>query len=341
MSGKLIYVYLSGAHRTLPGAEVAAIAEAEGIDARVVLELDQLLVLYADPELTEFLRLRSAYSRRVGRVLWLGRLEDVRDGVAEAVEKLRQLGVESARVEYRHLGGMEKERVYESIMGFLRESGLKPSREAETSLDVILSREVAVVGLRDYEIRLKDFFGRWAHRRPVYMPGSLNPDVSRLFVNLSRASVRRGTVFYDPFCGVGGFLLEACSMGLRYVGSDISERSVEGALRNLEDYGCPPDVLLADACRMPVHRVDAIGTDMPYGRQSKPLGAGVGDLVRCLLENSESVLRRGSYLVFAQSSELEEHVNRVVSELDFELVEVHRSWVHGSLTRNIYVLRRR
>ncbi len=341
MGEELIYVYLSGVHKTIPKAEVVAVAEAEGVDARIVLELDQLLVLYADPELAELLKLRSAYSRRIGRVLWLGRLEEVGGGISEVAEKLRRLGVESVRVDYRHLGGVEKERVYESVMRLIRESELRLAKGSARSLDVILSREIAVIGLRDYDVRLREFFERWSHRRPVYLPGALNPDISRVFVNLSRASVRRGTVFYDPFCGVGGFLLEACFMGLKYAGSDVSERSVEGALRNLESYGCPPEVFLADACRMPVHEVDAIGTDMPYGRQTKPLGTDVRDLVKCLLENSESALRRGSYLVFAQSSELEEYVNRAIERSGFELVEVHRDWVHGSLTRNIYVLRRR
>lgn len=341
MSENLIYVYLSGIHKTLPKAEVVAIAEAEEVYAKTVLELDQLLVIYASSDLVELLKLRSAYSRRIGRVLWLGRLEGIKEGILEAVEKLRSREIKSVKMEFRSLRGLEKGKDYRDIVRLLTESGLRLSRESANALDIISSQEVAVVGLRTYEIRLKDFFERWSNKRPVYLPGALNPDISRVFVNLSRASIRRGTVFYDPFCGVGSFLLEACYMGLKYAGSDIDEKSVKGALRNLESYRCIPEVFLGDACRMPVYRVDAIGTDMPYGRQTKPHGTELRDLIKCLLENSESALKKGSYLVFAQSSEFEEYIYSYVSRLSFELVEIHRNWVHGSLTRNIYVLKRR
>ena len=340
MFENLVYVYLSGYHKTLPKAEVKAIAEAEGVEAKPVLELDQLLVLYSSRELMDLLKLRSAYSRRIGWVLWIGRSENIREGVARASETLHQHGIESVKMEYRNLRGQSKGQEYEAVLRAFSESGLRLSRGNARVVDVISSQEVTVIGLRVHEIRMREFLERWSNRRPVYLPGALNPDISRIFVNLSRASVRRGTLYYDPFCGVGSFLLEACSMGLRYVGSDIDQKHVLGAAKNLASYGCEPEVFLADACRMPVHDVGAIGTDMPYGRQTKPSGGGIVELIKCFLESAESSLRRKSYLVFAQAAELEDEVYRVLSRLSFELVEVHRNWVHGSLTRNIYVLRR-
>ncbi|MEM2006228.1 MAG: hypothetical protein QXG17_00675 [Sulfolobales archaeon] len=341
MSENLIYVYLSGIHKTLPKAEVMAIAEAESIDIKVVFDADQLLVVHSSSDLIEFLKLRSAYSRRVGKVLWIGRLEGIKDGISRAIERLQSRGVGSIKMEFRSLGGLEKEKDYWNTIKLLTESGIRLSKTGANTLDIILSHEIAVIGLRDYELRLKNLFDRWSNKRPAYLPGALNPDISRIFVNLSRASIRQSTLFYDPFCGVGSFLLEACYMGLKYAGSDVDERSVEGALKNLKSYGCASEVFLADACKMPVYEVDAIGTDMPYGRQTKPHGADIVELIKCMLENSESALKKKSYLVFAQSSELEEYVYKYVSKLDFELVEVHRNWVHGSLTRNIYVLRRK
>lgn len=341
MTENLLYVYLSGVHKTLPKAEVLAIAEAENISTRIVLDLDQLLVLYTNSELAGFLRYRAAYSRRVGKVLWIGRIESIKDGVLKAAEQLHYHGVGSVRIEYRELGGREKTKNYENVVRLFAESGIRLDKLSENVVDAITSQEVVVIGLRAFEIRLKDFFARWTSRRPTYLPGALNPDISRLFVNLSRASIRKGAVFYDPFCGVGSFLLEACFMGLRYAGSDIDARRLVGASKNLRNYGCEPEVFLADACRIPVYEVDAIGTDMPYGRQTKPLETSIKQLVSCLLENSESILRKGSYLVFAQSSELEDDAYRYIDKHDFELVEVHRNWIHGSLTRNIYVLKRR
>jgi len=340
MFADLTYIYLSGAHKTLPKAEVLAIAEAEGIAVKVLLDLDQLLVLFSSSELVELIKLRSAYSRRVGTVLWLGHSKDLPDGIREAADALRHVGINYIKMEYRDLRSLSEGPKYDDVVDELSGAGIKLVKDCGNVVDIIVSQGVAVVGLRRYEIKVKDFLSRWTSERPVYMPGALNPDISRIFVNLSRASIKKRTTYYDPFCGTGSFLLEACYMGLRYVGSDIDERYVAGASKNLIGYGCEPEVFVADACRVPVREVGAIGTDMPYGRQTKPHGIDIRRLITCFLENAESALRRGSYLVFAQDSRFEDEVHRALDRLNFKLVEVHRNWVHGSLTRNIYVLRR-
>lgn len=340
MTGDLIYVYLSGSHKTLPKSEVLAIAEAEEVFTRVVLDLDQVLVLYSSEELARLLKLRSAFSRKIGKVLWVGHSERLATGVREAAEILKRLDKKSLRLEYRCVRGLSDCPSYKSVLEVLASRGIKLEKDSEDLVDIIVSQGIVVIGLREYEVKTKEFFDRWAHRRPAYLPGALNPDISRIFVNLSRASLKRESVYYDPFCGVGSFLIEACFIGLKYIGSDIDEKCVAGAFKNLRSYGCEPSVFLADACHMPVDRVDAIGTDMPYGRQTKPHGADIAGLVKCFLENAESVLTKGSFVVFSQSVELEDYVYEAVRKLNFELVEVHRNWVHGSLTRNIYVLRK-
>jgi len=335
----LLYVYLSGFHKTLPKAEVVAIAEAEGVNLRVVLDLDQLLLAQAGPEFVDLLSTRAAFTRRVGRVLWVGPAEEYIDGVDVVASLIDKEYSKVVRLEFRSLKGYCEHPTYEDLVRAVTSRGIRVDRRSSTTVDVIISQGVAVVGLRLREIRLSEFASRWTNRRPVYLPGALNPDISRIFVNLSRASIRRGTTYYDPFCGVGSFLIEACTMGLRYVGSDIDERYVRGARTNLEYYGCSPDVVLGDACRIPVGKADAIGTDMPYGRQTKPSRTTL-ELLRCFLESSEGVLSKGSYLVFAQDSSIEEETLSTIDRYSYELVELHRNWVHGSLTRNIYVLRR-
>jgi len=338
--GNLLYAYLSGFHKTLPKAEVLAIAEAEGMDLQVVLDLDQLLVLRAGQALVELLGVRAAFTRRAGKVLWVGPTEEYVNGVDVVASAVSGESPRAVRLEFRCLRGYSDSPSYEDLARALLSRGVRIDRRSSAVVDFIISQGVLVVGLRLRGIRVSDFASRWTNRRPVYLPGALNPDISRIFVNLSRASIKRGTTYYDPFCGVGSFLIEACTMGLRYVGSDIDERYIRGARANLEYYGCSPDVVLGDACRAPVDRVDAIGTDMPYGRQTKPSGASVAELLRCFLESSEGILRRGSYLVFAQDSDIEEETLSAVERYSYELVELHRNWVHGSLTRNIYVLRR-
>jgi len=176
----------------------------------------------------------------------------------------------------------------------------------------------------------------------VYRPGTLPPLISRVFVNLSRVSIKGKSKLLDPFCGVAGFLLEACVMGLdNYIGVDINEDYVRGARINLEFYDCPPNVLSGDACNLPLDlgRVDAIATDPPYGRLTRAEGRTLKELMVCFLEEAGKVLRKGSYVVFAQKKGVigEDEIEDLGP---FKVVEKHINWVHGSLTRDVYVVKR-
>ena len=55
------------------------------------------------------------------------------------------------------------------------------------------------------------------------------------------------------------------------------------------------------------------------------------------LENISGIVKKGGYIVFAQR-------HNVIREEDirdsgFVIVEHHRNWVHGSLTRDIFVVK--
>ena len=47
--------------------------------------------------------------------------------------------------------------------------------------------------------------------RPFFRPGSMKTEFARAIVNLSR--IKQNEMFYDPFCGCGGFLIEATILG--------------------------------------------------------------------------------------------------------------------------------
>ncbi len=62
--------------------------------------------------------------------------------------------------------------------------------------------------------------------------GMLPPQLSRILLNLADPSGQRAV--YDPFCGVGGLLLEAASLGRRSYGSDIDPVAIAAAKRNAD-----------------------------------------------------------------------------------------------------------
>ncbi|MBT4060116.1 MAG: hypothetical protein HOE69_07420 [Euryarchaeota archaeon] len=86
-----------------------------------------------------------------------------------------------------------------------------------------------VWGLKSSGTSLWD--GRTAPKRPFFKPISLDPRLARAMVNLACPN---GGNILDPFCGTGGILLEAASIGLHAFGSDADSRMVWGSRENLE-----------------------------------------------------------------------------------------------------------
>ena len=312
-------VLLSGEGTTIPAAEAKALFLAYDPSSSFTRPSPRVLVVdsSADPLLVGS---RVAFARRVGRLL---------DGVAEARGALR-----GRRVSFR---------------SFDLVPGLAPPDPAE-----YLAGVDAEVDLETPELELtlvragQDFLGisspgtmrqGWSVRRPrrraFFHPSAIFPKLSRALVNLSRC--REGDVFFDPFAGTGSIPLEAHMVGARVVAADLSKEMVRGALSNMALFGQQwLGVLRGDATSSPVTRVDAIATDVPYGRASSTRGRATGELIELALPVLGRVLAPSSFLVLMHPQKV-----GVGSGPDFEVVEEHHLHVHELLTRTITILRRR
>ncbi len=72
-----------------------------------------------------------------------------------------------------------------------------------------------------------------ATSRPVRSPEiSLSPRLAKLLINL--ASVSKGDLLLDPFCGTGTILAEAMLQGVNCIGIDKNPSRISGARRNLD-----------------------------------------------------------------------------------------------------------
>ncbi|MCW7071618.1 MAG: methyltransferase domain-containing protein [Methanophagales archaeon] len=192
----------------------------------------------------------------------------------------------------------------------------------------------------------RQFAERRPHLRPFFSPGALKPKLARALVNLS--GVRAGGLLLDPFCGTGGLLLEAGlpEVGARVVGLDVQEKMVRGARENLRLFGVGLGkgrsgedfvVLVGDASKIPLQdsSVDAVVTDLPYGRSSLVAGSGcsaLSALYQNALAEIQRVLKPGRRAVVVSNSPT------FFSLLyNFRLLERHAYRVHKSLTRYVAV----
>jgi tRNA (guanine10-N2)-dimethyltransferase len=155
-------------------------------------------------------------------------------------------------------------------------------------------------------------------------------------VNLARA--KPGSTFLDPFCGVGGILIEAAMVGCNVVGVDANSRMLRGAHRNLRHFNLEAlGYVNADARNPPIERVDGIATDPPYGRGSSTMGVKMSTLIKEFLNQAPSVLKKDGNLCISMPAEVD--VERYAYDAGLIVKEQHLVRVHRSLTRKFSVLR--
>jgi tRNA (guanine10-N2)-dimethyltransferase len=180
---------------------------------------------------------------------------------------------------------------------------------------------------------------QWSLRRPrsrpYFHPSAIFPKLSRALVNLSRCA--EGKVFFDPFGGTGSLPIEASLVGARVAFMDRSDQMVRGALSNMRYFRQDwLGVVRADSGSMPFRTVDAVATDIPYGRASSTQGRSPSDILVLLLNSLADIMRPGAFVVVMHPQNVE-----VRGDPDFQLHEEHHLHVHKLLTRTISVLERR
>ena len=156
--------------------------------------------------------------------------------------------------------------------------------------------------------------------------------IARLLVNLARTEESKA--FLDPFVGTGIIAQEAMLIGAYVIGVDINLKYLGSLSKNAY-----VDSVNADSLLSPIkdETIYAIATDPPYNRLSMS-DVDLESLYRGFAEETFRVLRSGGYVAFSHPT--------YVDALDwflnagFELVVSGLQYVHGGLTRLIYVFKK-
>ncbi len=322
---------LSNESDSLPRSEAVSAVAALGGRAEPVDEDPGVLVVETSVDPVR-LGHRLALCHRVCE--WLGSCAtDEVESLAEEIEVPGPIRVRSTKVGLPP-EGVVLESVSRRVGGIIgRRSGVDLHRPT-SDVRVVFSRR-AHMGRVLWSVDRPSFEKRKNRYLPFCYPASLHPKYARAMVNLTR--VGDGGLLLDPFCGTGAIVSEAHLAGVRAIGSDISERMIEGARRNLDFVGAKAELHQCDVGDIAgtVGHVRGIATDPPYGRSTSTNGEGIGDLYLRALGTFASVLDKGSRLAMVLPD------TRMLGETDgFRMIESHPLWVHRSLTRNFCVLER-
>jgi putative methyltransferase (TIGR01177 family) len=179
----------------------------------------------------------------------------------------------------------------------------------------------------------------WARRRPrtrpFFHPSAIFPKLARALFNLSQC--KEGGRFLDPFAGTGSILIEASLAGAQVVALDQSEKMVRGALANMKGFGQEwLGLVRADSSHLPISEIDAVATDVPYGRAASPHGRKTAEILELILPVLARTIVRGGFVTIMHPQDIPIEGNGGLA-----IVQEHHLHVHKLLTRTITVLRRR
>ncbi|MBO0888011.1 hypothetical protein J2P12_02815, partial [Candidatus Bathyarchaeota archaeon] len=338
-----VFLVLSGEHPTLPMAEMKAILDANNIPFTLTGSFYKLAEIRANIDAVKKVGGRGAFIDEVGREIVHSKptIPEIDDAVKSS-NITHYLGEKDTfNIRVLRFGGVSKEtsRVkLEGHLGWLINTitGAKVDLENPThQFRGIFSGPLFHLGLIAHQ-RPADFVAsRRPRKRPAFHPSTMQPKLARSMVNLS--SVVPGTKFMDPFCGVGGILIEAGLLGCQLIGMDAAGRMLRGSRRNLRHFEMKPlGLLRGDARNIPVRYVEAIATDPPYGTGASTLKSTTKNILKEFLPGAHSILTKQRRLVIA--SPLGTGTPDIAESAGFRIVDHHEVYVHRRLTREILVL---
>lgn len=336
MANKKFFL-LSGEKSTLPQAELRAIIETYDDKASFDIVDERVIIVDGNFDLNTVLN-RGAYINAGGYLLTQCKIKDAERTInAIAFDEFMDNSVSfSASVfnlSNQHLSGK-----MEAIIGSAVKRRLPNAKVSlknpEMVIVGIIFYDNLLLGFTDYTNRKKGWGLRRPRARPFFHPSALYPKFARGLVNLSH--VKEGELLLDPFCGTGSILIEASIIGINTIGIDISMKMCRGAMNNLKHYMLDSlGIINSDALVLPIKKVDAIATDLPYGRCASSRGIKILNLLQDFIIKANSTIPKGRYCVFVHPNTIE------LNELDqFEVKERHEVYVHRNLTRAITILRK-
>ncbi|MDD2666852.1 MAG: THUMP domain-containing protein [Methanocellales archaeon] len=326
---------LSGEHATLPRAEVIACLESLNIDFREVAFMDQLLIVDVQdvPPIAKHL----AMTHHILEVIFIcpANIKSILRLVSNA-----DLSIEDRTfcIRAKHIRGadLSSTALEKETGAIVHKKGYRVDLDnPDVMFHLVLTEDQCVFGRLIESVDRGQYELRKPKQRPFFHPGVLLPRLAHALVNIS--SVSDG-ILLDPFCGTGGILIEAALTGAQCVGMDVQQKMVLGTSLNLKYYDIGGLLIIGDACATPLRseKVDAVVTDLPYGRSALIQARSLEHLYRCSLSEIYRVLKKNKKAVIVSQMPLD----KLAEEVGFIVKESYQERVHRSLTRQIIVLQK-
>ena len=329
---------LSKEHRTLPGAEILACLQAEEIDYKIKQSNEDVLIIEVDSKKDEISKLsnRLSFTYYIDEFVFSCNpvIQEIKTNANKNI--ISKEGSIAVRCRNRS-SNVDSQSIVDALAEVYTKNKKVNLRHPDIEVRAIITDSKLYVGLKQAEINRSQFLDRRVQNRPFFSPISLHPKIARAMINLS--SIKKCETLLDPFCGTGGILLEAGLVGVKIIGGDVEEKMVEGCKKTLDFYDIENYRLFcADIGDINKHvaEVDAIVTDLPYGKSTTTKGENIDQLYTRSFRHISKLLKKGGKAVVGLQNK--EFIS--LGERYLSLVERHDFRVHRSLTRYFVVFKK-
>jgi tRNA (guanine10-N2)-dimethyltransferase len=322
---------LSKEHKTLPRDEVFSCLKAEQVIYNIVGSNENILIINSDITYDKIEKL----GERLSFTFFIDELFFSCSTSLDEIKKFTNNNIigrdGSIAINYKNRSNSVDS---QSIVRVLAEIYTKNNPvnldNPDLEMRVLITDTKVYVGLKLVEVKRNLFERRKVQYRPFFSPISLHPKLARTLVNLS--AIKKNEKLLDPFCGTGGILIEAGLIGAKIIGSDIEEKMIEGCKKTLDFFKIEDYKLFCSdigAINNYINTVDAIVTDLPYGKSTTTKGENIKGLYNRAFEKFAKVLKKNGIAVVGLSNK-----NMTsIGERYFSLLKKYEYRAHKSLTR--------
>jgi len=326
---------LSKEHESLPKSEIKSCLQSENITYNIVDSNENALIVETDISINKIRKLANRLSMTffIDQILFFCSTKNEIIKQKAKMNPLEKKG--SIAITYKNRSETINSKKIIDELGDIYSKNKKVNlTNPDNEIRVLITNKKIYVGLKKAEIDRTQFEKRKVQHRPFFLPISLHPRIARTLVNLSE--IRKNETLLDPFCGTGGILIEAGLLGVKIIGSDIEKKMVEGCKKTLDFYGLKNYKLFCcdiGDIKKQINFVDAVVTDLPYGKSTTTKGEEIKKLYERAFENISKVLKEKRKAVIGLSNK--ERIS--LGEKYLSLIEKHEYRVHRSLTRYFVV----
>lgn len=319
---------LSGEDLKLAEKELKSVLNSLEIEYREIENKGQILVLSLDEFFCPYITYRCSMTKLSIKLIYKGKINDVFKEKFETLSKDDFYYVDIHSFDRKYKPYVSEIKI--KIAKHLYDLGFKLSVKNPTlKLIGYIKDEILYFGLLISKINSKSFELRRPSKRPFFRSSSMMPKLARCLVNLSE--VKDNKTLVDPFCGSGGFLIEASYFVNYSIGIDIDDKMVKGALINLKHFKIyNADLIRADSEKIPLRMIEYIATDMPYGIAASLKGRSISSLLNNFLSSLENFKHVKISLATTESE---------IKNKNFTVDFKHSQKVRGKLFRYVYVLK--